>query len=104
MVVPTGAKNSTPPTRAKGSAQARSKASPGKGARKQPARDAQSIEAEIAEAEKKLAALSEQLAHPEVARDHNRLLALNQDYQQTGARLELLYEEWDRVATEATNN
>jgi ATP-binding cassette, subfamily F, member 3 len=89
--------------RAKSGAQAKAKAAPGKGAKKQPVRDSQSIEAEIAEAEKKLSALSEQLAHPEVARDHNRLLALNEEYQQTDARLRLLYEEWDRVAAEATN-
>ncbi|HYY59104.1 MAG TPA: ABC-F family ATP-binding cassette domain-containing protein [Pyrinomonadaceae bacterium] len=79
------------------------KAQGGKGARKQPARDSQSIEAEIAEAEKQLATLSEQLSRSEVARDPARLLALNEDYQQADARLRLLYEEWDRVAAEATN-
>ncbi|HEX8136916.1 MAG TPA: ABC-F family ATP-binding cassette domain-containing protein [Pyrinomonadaceae bacterium] len=98
------AKNSQPVvTRGKSSAQGRASASVGKGAKKQPGRDSQSIEAEIAEVEKMLAALSEQLARPEVARDHNRLLALNEEYQQTDARLRLLYEEWDRVAAEATN-
>jgi hypothetical protein len=79
------------------------KAQGGKGARKQPVRDSQSIEAEIAEAEKQLAALSEQLSRSEVARDPARLLALNEDYQQADARLRHLYEEWDRVAAEATN-
>jgi ATP-binding cassette subfamily F protein 3 len=93
-----------PPAPEKRGPQAKAKTSPGKGAKKkQPARDSQSIEAEIAEAEKKLSALSDELARPEVARDHNRLLALNEDYQQTDARLRLLYEEWDRVAAEATN-
>ncbi|HEX8774539.1 MAG TPA: ABC-F family ATP-binding cassette domain-containing protein [Pyrinomonadaceae bacterium] len=95
-------KSPAPATPEKGGAKA--KTGQGKSARKkQPARDSGSIEAEIAEAEKKLAALSEQLSLPEVARDHNRLLALNEDYQQTDTRLRLLYEEWDRVAAEATN-
>ena len=80
-----------------------SKNSSGKGAKKRPERDARVVEAEIAEAEKQLAALSEQLARPEVSRDHNRQLALNEDYQRVDARLRLLYEEWDRVAAEATN-
>ncbi len=90
---------STQPARGKGGAKKPS----GKGAKKRPERDAQSVEAEIAEAEKQLAALSEKLARPEVARDHNQRLALNDDYQQVDARLRLLYEEWDRVAAEATN-
>ncbi|HEX8142340.1 MAG TPA: ABC-F family ATP-binding cassette domain-containing protein [Pyrinomonadaceae bacterium] len=101
----TQGKTSAPTVREKAGSQTRSKASRGKDGKKkqQTARDSQSIESEIAEAEKRLAALSEQLARPEVSRDHTRLLALNEDYQQTDARLRLLYEEWDRVAAEATN-
>lgn len=91
---------STQPARGRGGAKTLSV----KGAaKKRPERDAQTVEAEIAEAEKQLAALSEKLASPEVARDHNRRLALNEDYQRVDARLRLLYEEWDRVAAEATN-
>jgi ATP-binding cassette subfamily F protein 3 len=83
--------------------QSGTKAPSGKGAKKRPIRDAQSVEAEIAEAEKQLAALAGELARPDVARDHNRLHALNEDYQREDARLRRLYEEWDRVAAEATN-
>jgi ATP-binding cassette, subfamily F, member 3 len=101
---PAEAKTSQPvATRGKTGTQTKAKSSSGKGTKKQPVRDSQSIEAEIAEVEKQLGALSEQLARPEVARDHNRLLALNEEYQQADARLRLLYEEWDRVAAEATN-
>jgi len=35
---------------------------------------------------------------PEVARDANRLISLNGDYQQTEALLKNLYEEWDQVS------
>ena len=69
----------------------------------QPVRDAQAIEAEITETEKRLAELSEQLAQPEIARDSERLRAASEGYQQTEARLRALYDEWDRVATQATN-
>ena len=81
----------------------KTKSSGNKAAKKQLIRDSQSIEAEISEAEKQLAALSEQLSRPEVARDPNRLLALNEDYQHTDTRLRALYEEWDRIATEPSN-
>lgn len=96
-------KASAQPARAKSNPQAVAKTSSGKGAKKRPLRDAQSVEAEIAEAEKQLAALSDELARPDLARDHNRLLALNEDYQRVDTRLRSLYEEWDRVAAEATN-
>jgi ATP-binding cassette, subfamily F, member 3 len=89
--------------RARANPQSGTKAASGKGAKKRPIRDAQSVEAEISEAEKRLAALAGELARPDVARDHNRLLALNEDYQREDARLRRLYEEWDRVAAEATN-
>jgi hypothetical protein len=39
---------------------------------------------------------------PEVARDPDRLLALNGEYQQTEALLRTLYEEWDQVTQEPT--
>jgi hypothetical protein len=37
---------------------------------------------------------------PEVARDADRLIALNDEYQQTETLLRSLYEEWDRVSQE----
>jgi hypothetical protein len=37
---------------------------------------------------------------PEVARDADRLIALNDEYLQTEALLKSLYEEWDRVNEE----
>jgi ATP-binding cassette subfamily F protein 3 len=81
----------------------KSKASQGKGGKKQTIRDSQSIEAEIAEAEKRLAELSEQLGQPEVARDSERLKALNEDYQLTDTRLRALYEEWEQVSAETAS-
>jgi ATP-binding cassette subfamily F protein 3 len=80
------------------------KASKGKAAKKQPTRDSQAIETEIAAAEAHLAALSEQLSTPDIARDPTRLRTINNDYQQTDTRLRALYEEWDRVATEAAGS
>jgi ATP-binding cassette subfamily F protein 3 len=81
----------------------KNKAPGGKGAKKQTARHPQAIESEIGAAEKKLASLSEQLSQPEIARDAARLHAVNVEYQQTEERLRILYEEWERVAAEATN-
>jgi ATP-binding cassette subfamily F protein 3 len=80
------------------------KAPKGKGGKKQTARDSQAVEAEIAAAEAHLAQLSEQLSQPEIARDPTRLRSVNDDYQQTDTRLRALYEEWDRVATEAAGS
>jgi ATP-binding cassette subfamily F protein 3 len=68
------------------------------GGKKEPVRDAQVIETEISAAEKQLAALSDQLSQPDLARDQQRLQKLNGEYQQADARLRSLYEEWDRVA------
>jgi ATP-binding cassette, subfamily F, member 3 len=76
----------------------------GKKGGKQPARDSQAIETEIAAAEAHLSALSEQLSQPDIARDPARLRTINDDYQQTDARLRALYEEWDNLAAEAANS
>jgi ATP-binding cassette, subfamily F, member 3 len=97
-------KASAPATTEKAAAPAGGKSSSGKGAKKkrEPLRDAPTIEAEISAAEKHLAALSQQMSQPEVARDPARLIALNEDYQQTEERLRTLYSEWERVAAEAT--
>ena len=58
------------------------------------------IEDEIAEAEKQLAALSEELARPETARDPRRAAALDADYRHADEPLRALYTEWESL-TEA---
>lgn len=77
----------------------------GKGAKKkkEQSRNPQAIEEEIAEAEKRLAAIGEEMSMPEVARDPARLSRLNKDFSEADARLRKLYEEWERVVAEATN-
>ncbi len=79
------------------------RASPAK--KKKMRRDSQLIEREIADAEKRLAAISEKMSMPDVARDHAQLKTLNEEYAQTDASLRALYEEWEQDATaaEATN-
>ena len=74
----------------------------GKGGKKLAERDSQSIEAEISEAEKILAELSEQLSQPQISRDPKRLRLVTEDYSKTDAHLRELYLEWDRVAAEST--
>jgi ATP-binding cassette subfamily F protein 3 len=66
-------------------------------------RDPQAIEAEVADAEKRLATLAEELSSPNAARDPALLARLNEDYAKTDERLRALYEEWERVVAEATN-
>ncbi|HKC65184.1 MAG TPA: ABC-F family ATP-binding cassette domain-containing protein, partial [Pyrinomonadaceae bacterium] len=78
------------------------KAAKHRGEKKPPARDSQSIEAEIGEMERRLAELSEQLGQPETARNPQRLKSLNEDYKSTDARLRELYEEWEQAASETT--
>jgi predicted nucleic acid-binding Zn-ribbon protein len=56
------------------------------------------VETDIARAEARLNEISEQMGTPEVARDADRLIALNEEYQQTEVLLRSLYEEWDRVS------
>jgi len=82
----------------------KTKSSGGKGGKpKSPARTPQMIESEIAEVEKRLATLSEELSRPAVARDASRAKTLNDEYQQADARLRSLYEEWERIAAEAAS-
>ena len=57
------------------------------------------IEGEISDLEEKLARLSEEMASPEVARDITRLVAVNDDYERTNARLADLMSEWERAET-----
>jgi ATP-binding cassette subfamily F protein 3 len=70
---------------------------------KTPARTSAQIETEIADAEKRLASLSDELSSPQVARDVARASRLNEDYRATDERLRALYAEWERVAAEAAN-
>ncbi|HEY0097696.1 MAG TPA: ABC-F family ATP-binding cassette domain-containing protein [Pyrinomonadaceae bacterium] len=87
----------------------KAKSSEGKGGRKKSsagaatARTPQLIESEIAAVEKRLAFLSGELSHPEVARDAARVATLNDEYQQQDAHLRALYEEWERVAVDASS-
>jgi ATP-binding cassette, subfamily F, member 3 len=81
----------------------KTKAPQGKKGKQQAARDSQSIEAEVGEAEKRLAELSEQLGRPEVARDPDQSRLLNEEYRRTDERLRGLYEEWERAAAEAAS-
>jgi ATP-binding cassette subfamily F protein 3 len=68
--------------------------------KKPDARTPEQIEAEISQAEARLNEISQQMGTPEVARDADRLIALNDEYQQTEALLKTLYDEWDRVSQE----
>jgi ATP-binding cassette, subfamily F, member 3 len=63
-------------------------------------RTPEQIESDISKAEVRLNEISEQMGTPEVARDADRLIALNDEYQQTEALLKDLYDEWDRVSQE----
>ncbi|MGI8567200.1 MAG: ATP-binding cassette domain-containing protein [Pyrinomonadaceae bacterium] len=85
------------------STQAKAKGRKGGAKAKNPARDPEAIEAEIAGVEKYLVVLSEELSRPEVARDPARLASLNENYRETDEQLRDLYGEWERVAAEATN-
>ena len=101
---PSPSKPSAPERAQTGGAARQTKGSGGKGKNsKQPARTPQMIEGEIAEAEQRLAAVSEELSRPDVARDASRALRLNDDYRAADERLRSLYEEWDRVAAEAAS-
>ena len=68
--------------------------------KKKEIRSAEQVENEIARAESRLNEISEQMGTPEVARDAERLIALNDEYQQTETLLKNLYAEWDRVTEE----
>lgn len=59
------------------------------------------LEGEIAEAEKKLSEISEQMSLPEVARDATELVKLDEDYRQTEARLAVLYSQWEEAAAKS---
>ncbi|MEP6570586.1 MAG: ABC-F family ATP-binding cassette domain-containing protein [Acidobacteriota bacterium] len=56
------------------------------------------LEAEIAEAEKKLNEISVKMSAPEVARDATELIKLDDEYKETEARLTVLYRQWEAAA------
>jgi ATP-binding cassette, subfamily F, member 3 len=68
--------------------------------KKSEVRTPEMIESEIAIAEKKLQETSEAMGLPDVARNPERLLKLDEEYRQTEARLKALYEEWESAAAE----
>jgi ATP-binding cassette, subfamily F, member 3 len=77
----------------------------GRGAKKKKSggRDPRLIEGEIAEAEKRLAALAEEMSRPEAARDAARAARLGEEYRQADERLQALFEEWERASAEAAS-
>jgi len=68
--------------------------------KKADARTPELVESDIARAEQRLNEISQQMGTPEVARDAEKLIALNDEYQQTEAQLRNLYDEWERVNSE----
>lgn len=66
-------------------------------------RDQETVETDIAAAEKRLIDLSQEMSRPEVARDPVQLMSFSAEYQRTDLQLKKLYEEWDRVTGETTN-
>jgi len=68
--------------------------------KKADARTPELVESDIARAEQRLNEISQQMGTPEVARDAEKLIALNDEYQQTEAELRNLYDEWERVNSE----
>jgi ATP-binding cassette subfamily F protein 3 len=66
-------------------------------------RDSQTVEAEIAEVEKLIKELSEQMAKPDVARDITKLVNVNDEYSRAEKRLAELMEEWERAETTAVS-
>src|SRR4029434_2221873 len=58
------------------------------------------VESDIATAEENLSRISQLMGSPEVARDANQLITLNEEYQQVESRLRSLYDEWERVTSE----
>jgi hypothetical protein len=69
--------------------------------KKKETRTMELVESDIARAEQRLNEISEQMGKPEVARDFDKLIALNNEYHQTENSLRNLYEEWDRVTEQS---
>ncbi|HEX6719474.1 MAG TPA: ABC-F family ATP-binding cassette domain-containing protein [Pyrinomonadaceae bacterium] len=70
--------------------------------KKTEARTPEMVETDIARAEQRLNEISQRMGTPEIARDAEKLIALNEEYQQTEALLHTLYDEWDRVSATAS--
>jgi ATP-binding cassette subfamily F protein 3 len=68
--------------------------------RKPEIRTPEMIETDIAGAERALEEISQQMGLPEVARNPERLIKLDEEYRRTEARLKTLYEEWESAAAE----
>ncbi|MGB8509654.1 MAG: ABC-F family ATP-binding cassette domain-containing protein [Pyrinomonadaceae bacterium] len=101
---PAGVKEKTATNNAARSGVAKSKAQGGqKSKKKNSARAPQIIEAEIGEAEKRLASITEEMSRPEVARAPEQFAGLNEEYKQADARLRSLYDEWEHVAAESSS-
>ncbi|MEO6394029.1 MAG: ABC transporter C-terminal domain-containing protein, partial [Pyrinomonadaceae bacterium] len=73
-----------------------------KGGKENRPRQTAEVEADISQAEKTLAELSEKMSQPDVARDAKRLRAANEAYQQAEVRLQELYAEWEQVSAVAS--
>jgi ATP-binding cassette, subfamily F, member 3 len=71
--------------------------------KKSAARDPRLIEDDIAEAEKRLAAINEEMSRPEAAREPERMARLGEDYRKADERLQSLLEEWERASAEAAS-
>ena len=71
--------------------------------KKENGRTPELVETDIARAEARLNEISQQMGTPEVARDADRLIALNDEYQQTETLLRTLYDEWDHVSQQPTS-
>ena len=97
-----GRAKSVPPAKSGGSARGKGKSRDVTRVKiiKKP-RDAQTVEAEIAEVEKLIKELSEQMAKPDVARDITKLVKVNDDYQRAETQLAQLLDEWERAETSA---
>ena len=67
-------------------------------------RELEVIEAEIAELENRIAELSHKMAKPEIARDIEKLVAVNDEYERSEAQLALLLDEWERAETAAMSS
>jgi len=61
------------------------------------------VEADVARIEARINEISEEMGHPEVARDATLLISLNEEYEQANERLRELYDEWERLGVEATS-
>jgi ATP-binding cassette subfamily F protein 3 len=66
-------------------------------------RSSQDIESEIAKSEARLTAISEELSSPKVARDRERVEALNREYGEVDERLKALYKEWETATAEGAS-